>query len=77
MLCQQDELLHHSQCQVDCVVLCRGGLILYRTVVEAKALQNGAELNVTKPVHDYARVSSMCSIHSMHSGQSTHSMHSM
>jgi len=32
-------------------------LILYRVKVKAEALQNGAELDVSSPVHDYARVS--------------------
>ncbi|DBB15766.1 TPA: hypothetical protein ACH3X3_003968 [Trebouxia sp. C0006] len=33
-----------------------GGLILYRVKVKAEALQNGAELDVSSPVHDYARI---------------------
>ncbi|KAL3131686.1 hypothetical protein ABBQ38_007978 [Trebouxia sp. C0009 RCD-2024] len=33
-----------------------GGLTLYRTHIRAAALQNGAELDITHPVHDYARV---------------------
>ena len=35
----------------------RGGLILYRTQISSEALQNGAELDVSRPIHDYARVS--------------------
>ncbi|KAL0019729.1 hypothetical protein WJX77_006458 [Trebouxia sp. C0004] len=33
-----------------------GGLILYRVKVKAEALQNGAELDVSSTVHDYARI---------------------
>jgi len=30
---------------------------LYRAKVKAEAVRNGAELDVSSPVHDYARVS--------------------
>lgn len=35
---------------------CRGGLILYRTQLPAGAVRNGGLLDVTAPVHDYAKV---------------------
>ena len=36
---------------------CRGGLILYRTTVNATLLQANAVLDIGEPVRDYARVS--------------------
>ena len=38
------------------VPLCRGGLILYRTQLPAGAVRNGGLLDVSAPVHDYAKV---------------------
>ena len=46
----------HNHVEAVYVDVCRGGLILYRTHVTAAALQNGAELDISSPVHDYARV---------------------
>ncbi len=37
--------------------LCRGGLILYRTVIKGSELQGTAVLDISEPVRDYARVS--------------------
>ena len=36
---------------------CRGGLILYRTVIKGSELQGTAVLDISEPVRDYARVS--------------------
>lgn len=33
-----------------------GGLILYRARIKAEALRSGAKLDISRPVHDYARV---------------------
>ena len=35
---------------------CSGGLILYRTQLPAGAVRNGGLLDVSAPVHDYAKV---------------------
>ena len=49
-----------QRAEITPMACCRGGLILYRTVVAGAALDGNAVLDVGEPVRDYAQVCALC-----------------